>query len=475
MSPRLINPLLRAQTFTQTKGMDAGSRKLRREVQRLKSRLVTPPENQDVPDDWTVIETTDDVPEPDARHVGRLLHHRNARGADAVSIGIQQADDSVVFVPFTLGPPSGQWSLSATFGSTGNGNGQFNNPSALAVAPDGSLWVSDLSNHRLQHFSALGSYLGQTGSAGSGNGQFANASGLAIDGSGNIYVADTGNNRIQKLNSSGVYVSQFGTAGGGNGQFNAPNAVALDGGGNIYVADTFNNRVQKFTSGGVYTTQWGTQGSGAGQLWLPRGIALDGSGNVYVADSANNRIQQFTGAGAFLSQFGAHGNAEGLYDFPNHLAFDASGNLFVADAGNDRIQKVDAAGGFLAKIGSRGVGEGQFQQPVAVAVSGRLLYVADFPSNHVSIWVASVAGVYTVRANSASVGGGATGTVTATCNAGEVAVGGGYDDGNPGNTNMVVHISRPNVTSGTPTGWTCTARNGTGGALTLICYAVCLA
>jgi DNA-binding beta-propeller fold protein YncE len=37
------------------------------------------------------------------------------------------------------------------------------------------------------------------GSEGSGNGEFKDPSGVAIDSSDNVYVADMGNNRIQKF------------------------------------------------------------------------------------------------------------------------------------------------------------------------------------------------------------------------------------------------------------------------------------
>ncbi len=65
------------------------------------------------------------------------------------------------------------------------------------------------------------------GSAGNGNGQFNAPVGIAFDSSGNIYVTDVSNNRVQKFTANGVYVSQFGSAGSGNGQFNAPFGIAI--------------------------------------------------------------------------------------------------------------------------------------------------------------------------------------------------------------------------------------------------------
>lgn len=55
------------------------------------------------------------------------------------------------------------------------------------------------------------------GSRGSGNGQFEQPYAVAVDGSGNVYVADSGNNRVQKFSSTGEYQTQWGGYGSGNG------------------------------------------------------------------------------------------------------------------------------------------------------------------------------------------------------------------------------------------------------------------
>jgi DNA-binding beta-propeller fold protein YncE len=94
--------------------------------------------------------------------------------------------------------------------------------------------------------SSCGIFLSTWGSSGSGSGQFNQPTDVATDGSGNVYVADAGNDRIQKFDARGTFLSTWGSHGSANGQFNQPTGVATDGSGNFYVADFTNNRVQKF-------------------------------------------------------------------------------------------------------------------------------------------------------------------------------------------------------------------------------------
>ena len=83
-------------------------------------------------------------------------------------------------------------------------------------------------------------YLIQWGTSGSGDGQFNNPTAVAVDADGYVYVTDSGNYRVQKFTASGVYVTQWGSLGGGNGRFDGlsgPLGVAKDGSGNILVTD----------------------------------------------------------------------------------------------------------------------------------------------------------------------------------------------------------------------------------------------
>jgi hypothetical protein len=132
------------------------------------------------------------------------------------------------------------------------------------------------------------------GTEGTGGGQFYNPQDVALAPNGSVYVADTDNHRIQKFTSEGVFVSLWGTEGTSDGQFNGPWGIAVAPDGSVYVTDNNNHRIQKFTSGGRFVSKWGEFGTGDGRFNYPIGIAVASNGSVYVADIANHRIQKFS-------------------------------------------------------------------------------------------------------------------------------------------------------------------------------------
>jgi DNA-binding beta-propeller fold protein YncE len=183
---------------------------------------------------------------------------------------------------------------------------------------------------------------GNYGSSGTGDGQFDNPQAVAVDNSsGALYVADTGNHRVVKLDSSGNFVSawgwgvsdgssvaevctsgcQAGKPGSGAGQFTAPTFIAVDNtngpsAGDVYVGDTADNVVQKFDPTGHLVTSFGsggaqTYGEGiegvavgpAGNLIVPpgspAGIAVDSLGRVFggmlAIDTSNNDLYYDSG------------------------------------------------------------------------------------------------------------------------------------------------------------------------------------
>jgi len=183
---------------------------------------------------------------------------------------------------------------------------------------------------------------------GQDNGQFNSPRGIAIAPDGSIFIADTGNNRIEHFSSAGNFITSWGPLADGAkspapaGMFNEPWDLAVSPDGKwVFVADTWNHRIQKFSENGDPITTWGVPSYGQGEplgFWGPRGITVDSFGHVFVSDTGNKRIVITDEDGNFLGQFGSAGMAPGQFDEPVGIAFDQNGQLFVADTWNRRIQ-----------------------------------------------------------------------------------------------------------------------------------------
>ena len=248
--------------------------------------------------------------------------------------------------------------------------GQFNKPSDVAVAPDGTVYVADQDSHRIHRFSATGEFLGGWGVYGDSDGQFYNPRSVAVAPDGTVYVADTGNHRIQRFSATGAFLGTWGRRGYNDGQFSSPGDVAVAPDGTVYVADTGNHRIQRFSADGTFLGTWGVSGSGNGQLSSPSGIAVASDGTIYVADSGNHRIQRFSASGTFLTTWMAYGS--------NEVAVASDGTVYAADSWNNRILHFSATGAFLGTWGASGSGDGQFNKPSGMAVaSNGTVYVAD--------------------------------------------------------------------------------------------------
>jgi tetratricopeptide (TPR) repeat protein/sugar lactone lactonase YvrE len=289
-------------------------------------------------------------------------------------------------------PPSKEgYSFVRAWGSEGTENGQFKEPLGVAVDSQNNVYVSDSNNHRIQKFTADGTFITKWGSQGTENGQFNGPEGIAVDSQNNVYVSDasafSGSDHIQKFTADGTFITKWGFRGTENGRFMAPVGTAIDSENNVYVADSGNNLIQKFTADGTFITKWGFWGTENGQFKTPSSVAVDSQNNVYVADSGNNRIQKFDSDGKYIAGWGSKGTGEGQFIAADRVAIDSSSNVYVADWSNDNIQKFTADGTFITKWGSPGTENGQFNSPSGVAVdSQNNVYVADYDNDRIQVF-----------------------------------------------------------------------------------------
>lgn len=265
-------------------------------------------------------------------------------------------------------------------GAAGSGAGQFQSPRAVAVAPDGSLYVADSGNNRIQHLNPSGEVLqvwGQYGDATQGDapgGTFNEPWGVAVAPDGTVYVADTWNYRIQKFTADGQFLSMWQTFGPDKTDgFYGPRGIAVDAHGRVLVVDTGDKRVVVFDADGSYLTQFGGAGLEPGQFDEPVGIALDGDGNVYVTDTWNQRVQVFAPDETGLiytpiSEWVVSGWYGGSVQNKPFIAVDAQQHIYVTDPEACRVLEFTESGQIVRAWGICSSDINGFGLPVGVAV-----------------------------------------------------------------------------------------------------------
>lgn len=182
----------------------------------------------------------------------------------------------------------------------------FHRPAGLAVDADGRrLYVVDIGGvgteeHRVRVFDAqTGKHLFDFGKRGTGPGEFNLPRDVAIAPDGTVYVVDGGNFRVQMFRSDGTLIGTFGAIGRQSGQFSRPKEAAVDPAGNVYVVDAAFGNFQIFSPQGQLLLAVGGRSDrdGPAKYMLPSGIAVDGDGRVYVVDQYFRKLDIYRPAG----------------------------------------------------------------------------------------------------------------------------------------------------------------------------------
>ena len=161
-------------------------------------------------------------------------------------------------------------------------------PHALAIAPDGALFVADADNHRVwrvdPHDGTIRTAAG-TGDAGDEGDSLNSPRDIAFSPDGSLYIADTGNARVCRIHPQTGALEVV--AGGDDGSLGTPVAVTTTRQGALRVADSTGGRVfaLDLTDG-----KMGAPYVVATDLAEPRGLMVDGQGTLYIADTARHRV-----------------------------------------------------------------------------------------------------------------------------------------------------------------------------------------
>ncbi len=213
---------------------------------------------------------------------------------------------------------------------------------AILAARDGFIYCADDGAHTITKWSTTGDLLMTIGTPGTPSPKFSGEpfnrpTDMAVADDGSIFVSDGyGNARIHQFSAKGEHLLSWGSPGIDPGQFMVPHNLALSG-DRLYVADREAHRVQVFGTDGALLAVWNN-------IHRPCGLTVGPDGNIYIgelngvalmdgASGIGHRVSVLTPAGELLTRFGdpEEGEAPGQFTAPHGIAVDSHGDVYVAE------------------------------------------------------------------------------------------------------------------------------------------------
>lgn len=253
---------------------------------------------------------------------------------------------------------------------------QLSRPLGLALGRDGTLYVADGNNRRVRAISPDGNIRSVAGGGAPGlltNGdggpatsaQFDEPHALALGPDGALYIADSNAGSVRRIGTDGIIST---VAGGGSGigvegalatsvSLNQPLGLAIGPSQEIYVTEWSGNRVRRIDPSGAITTVigLGTSDSNDGSLaktasiFSPHTVDVGPDGTLYITEEGTNRVRKITpdglvqtvaggGSGSELGDLGSPLNAR--FSLPRVVFVHKDGSLWICDFYGQRIRRV---------------------------------------------------------------------------------------------------------------------------------------
>lgn len=189
-------------------------------------------------------------------------------------------------------------------------------------------------------------------------GQFTEPSGVAVNGQGDIVVADTNNHRIQVFDKEGRFKFQFGECGKRDGQLLYPNRVAVNRttGDFVVTERSPTHQIQVYNQYGQFLRKFG-----ANILQHPRGVCVDNKGRIIVVECKVMRVIIFDMFGNILQKF----SCSRYLEFPNGVCTNDKNEILISDNRAHCIKVFSYEGQYLRQIG----GEGVTNYPIGVGIN----------------------------------------------------------------------------------------------------------
>ncbi|MFC3859793.1 protein kinase [Deinococcus antarcticus] len=189
----------------------------------------------------------------------------------------------------------------AAFGAYGLAEGELLQPIALAYSK-GQLYVLDAESLTVNVYDSTGRFVRRFGGRGKGLGKFENPTAIAAAPSGEIYVLDGGNNEVQRFSPQGEYLSRYAFRLDRTSEALRPlEGLGVDRQGGVYIVDSVARKIRKIEADGTPGVTFSLEtlvGEPTDAPWLLQ-IADDSS--IYAVRQGGQMLRQFSSVGDLLS------------------------------------------------------------------------------------------------------------------------------------------------------------------------------
>jgi len=217
-------------------------------------------------------------------------------------------------------------------------DGPFRNPQAVSVSVDGTLYVVDSGNNRIQLFDTRGCFLRTIGGFGFGTDQFDQPTDIWTGSLINIYVSDFNNRRILRYDRSLNFISSLESddALDPDFQFEEVKSCAVNSNNDLFLLDHSENKVIKFNRHGQAERSFGAYTSGVGELQDPQQLHIYKNKFVLVSDATARAILVFDFFGNFIRSV----SIEKLKQ-PAGLCILQDDTILLTDPGSSALYQID--------------------------------------------------------------------------------------------------------------------------------------